>query len=105
MTRNVTRVTRAQSIHTYLLILIVCVSDDTDSTIIDVEELPQAGGFVGRWWKGEYESVTTLIFNKERQDWTYPIFLDRGGDYTQPRAQYVFRVYGKWLRKCYCSVV
>ena len=71
-------------------------SDDTNSTIIDVDESSQAGEFVGRWWKGEFVTDTTVIFNKDRQDWTYHILLDRGGDYTQPRAQYVFRVYGKW---------
>ena len=70
-------------------------SDNTNSTIIDVDESSQASDFVGRWWKGECVSDTTVIFNKDRQDWTYHILLDRGGDYTQPRAQYVFRVYGK----------
>ena len=70
-------------------------SDNTDLTVIDVEDSTPAGDFVGRWWKGECVSVTTVIFNKDRQDWTYHILLDRGGDYTQPRAQYVFRVYGK----------
>lgn len=77
-------------------------SEDTDLTVIDVEECSHTGDFVGRWWKGECVS-DTIVFNKDRQDWAYHILLDRGGDYKKTRAQYVFRVYGK--RVCTNAIV
>ena len=56
---------------------------------------------VSRWWKGEILDNLVVAFNREGHDWTYDILLDRGGDHKKPKAQYVFRVYGKKFHNNY----
>ena len=69
------------------------------------ESAQAAGASVSRWWKGETVDKTVVAFNRERQDWTYEILLDRGGDHKKAKAQYVFRVYGKKRHNNNLSVV